>query len=102
MAEARIPSGEAVAKRCKEIANRALELMAEFQVLDMEINQMLNSEAARLGLTDIAESYDFSTNEFVLKSNVPNLDTLEGRKQLAEALGVDEVGFSLAKGDGQQ
>jgi hypothetical protein len=65
--EKRVPAGEEVALKFNEIADKAMNLMAELQLLDMETQKFLEDEAERLGLKDIAESYDFGTNEFILK-----------------------------------
>ena len=62
--ESRIPAGEETAKKFKEIANKAVELIAELQVMDIETQKLLESEAERLGIKDVVEAYDFTSNEY--------------------------------------
>ena len=64
--ENRIPAGDETAEQFKEIADKALELIAELQVMDIETQKLLESEAERLGIKEIVEAFDFTTNEFII------------------------------------
>ena len=67
MENSRIPAGEETSAKFKEIAAKALELMAELQLLDIETQRLLETEADRLGIAELVEAYDFTSNEYLLK-----------------------------------
>jgi len=96
--ETRIAASDTTKVNLNAIGNRSLELIAELQVLELQLKAILQEEIQKLGIGEYVKSYDFNTHEFIVKANIPDLSTEEGRKSVAEFFGVDEVGM-IVPGD---
>lgn len=63
----RIPATEDTVKQLNDLATKAVELIAGLQLLDTEAQVILEQGAKELGIVELANGYDFVTNEYVIE-----------------------------------
>lgn len=86
----KVPADKETVKKLEALRDRALKLVAELQIIEMETRKIVEDGAAELGIAAVVQAYDFNTQEYIV-GDAPNIATQAGRDAMAQALGVDSV-----------